>query len=159
MQGDVAAVERLLDDPTIDVNWRAALDGESALHLAAQSKDSKGTIVRLLLSRGADPNIATSESWTPLHWAAYLGKHESVKLLITAGAQVNTQESRFGHTPLVSAARTGDLDVIQTLLESGADPKIFTKDGRVAYQVALQYQHPEAADLIRTYSANDRLPR
>ena len=159
MQGDIADVERLLDDPTIDVNWRPPLGGESALHLAAQSKENEGTIVRLLLSHGADPNIATSESWTPLHWAAYLGKRESVKLLITAGAQVNIQESRFGHTPLVTAARTGHLDVIQILLESGADPTIFTKDGRVAYQIALQSQHPGAADLIRTYSANNRRPR
>ena len=115
--------------------------------------------VRLLLSRGADPNIATSKSWTPLHWAAYFGKRESVKLLIAAGAQVNTQESRFGHTALVSAARHGHLDVIRILLESGADPTIRIRDGRVAYQVALQYQHPEAADLIRTYSANNpRVP-
>jgi hypothetical protein len=43
-------------------------------------------IVKLLLSRGADPNGTTQFDMTALHWAAALGKTETAIVLLDAGA-------------------------------------------------------------------------
>jgi ankyrin repeat protein len=47
-------------------------DGETALHLAIDK--SNVTAVRLLLSNGANPNVADKDGDTPLHWAAHYAK-------------------------------------------------------------------------------------
>ena len=41
-----------------------------------------------------------------------------------------------GTTPLMRAARAGDAAVIRLLLETGADPKLTTKDGNTALMFA-----------------------
>ncbi|MFA5618201.1 MAG: ankyrin repeat domain-containing protein [Syntrophorhabdaceae bacterium] len=53
---------------------------------------SAGSIkrVRLLLSRGADPNAQDWWGDTPLHWACRLGREDLAKLLLSHGADPNT---------------------------------------------------------------------
>ncbi|KAH7063884.1 ankyrin repeat-containing domain protein [Paraphoma chrysanthemicola] len=47
----------------------------------------------------------------------------TMKILIEAGADVNYVSKRWS-TPLSQAARCGDIDQIQMLLEAGADPRV-----------------------------------
>ncbi len=69
-------------------------------------------IVRLALAKGADPNIAL-ESRLP-SWLAQ-------------GAGHNPMLDR-GATPFFRAAMSGDLEIMQILLEAGADPNITTAE-------------------------------
>jgi ankyrin repeat protein len=149
LRGDLARVQRLLEQPHVDVNWQTPLTGKSALQQAAMQ--NQVAIVRLLLQRGANPDIATPEHQTPLQLAAYSGGTEVVQLLLEAGADPNIAETVNGYTALVSAARNGHIAVIRTLLEAGADPTVPGKDGRMAYQVARQYDHSEAEQLLRPH--------
>ena len=58
-------------------------------------------VLQILLGRGADPNaIQKGEQlgWTVLHWAAYLGRKEMVKLLLAGGGNPNIADRR-GKTP------------------------------------------------------------
>ena len=68
----------------------------------------KKDVVRLLLERGADPNIACDEEdyWIPLHHVAYEGDKDLVKLLMEHGADPH-QKNKDGYTAL-DAARDGE---------------------------------------------------
>lgn len=48
-------------------------------------------VVRLLLDRGADPNVRQRGGWTPLHRAAFLGDGAMVELLLQRGAAAEAQ--------------------------------------------------------------------
>ena len=85
------------------------------LHLAARLGAS--AVAMLLLTNGADPNIA-SEFGTPLHVAAMSGAIAVAKLLLENGAEPNTT-SDFG-MPLQVAACFNNAEVAQMLLRWGA---------------------------------------
>jgi ankyrin repeat protein len=148
IRGDVEAVKALLSDSeNVDINWTAGGRGSSALSTAAASNQI--AIAQLLLDRGADPNIASQWNETPLQAAAYHGNTEILKLLIDAGARLDTAETQYGFTALASAARNGHMDAIKLLLDAGADRSLRIKDGRTAKQLAEQYNHLNAAQLLR----------
>jgi hypothetical protein len=93
-------------------------------------------MVKLLLSKGADPKIVGSRegsgvvkngpiklgNFTALILASTYGPTELVKALLDAGSDVNAKDVR-GMTPLMLALSTDHQDVatIQLLLERGAD--------------------------------------
>jgi ankyrin repeat protein len=57
---------------------------------------------------------------TPLFLAAQQGRAESVKRLLSAGANVNAA-ARNGATPLLIATNEGHAEVVKILLEAKAD--------------------------------------
>ncbi|KAL8408263.1 hypothetical protein RB594_006896 [Gaeumannomyces avenae] len=63
-------------------------EGKTALFLAAPEKSSE--MVKLLLERGADPNVPNIYRRTPLMEAALFGRVESVQLLLEYGAAKDT---------------------------------------------------------------------
>jgi hypothetical protein len=57
---------------------------------------------------------------SPLYCASSLGLRSIVKLLLEAGAEVNTQGGKYG-TALQAASQNGSSEVVKLLLEAGAD--------------------------------------
>ena len=84
--GRIELLRRLLDDDTTAAtSWSP--DGFTALHLAIFGGSEEA--VRLLLDRGADPNVlATSEiaRVRPLGTAAFVRRPDLEKILLEAGA-------------------------------------------------------------------------
>ena len=100
-----------------DVNF-ANYSKETPLHIAAYNGNPEA--VKLLLKHGA--NIAAREmrDRTPLFLACNWGRNlETVKLLITAGSDVNDKNSR-GEIVLVSSLYYGTKELIDLLIDSGA---------------------------------------
>lgn len=127
--GDVERLRAALDaEPGLVT--RFTHDGWTLLHLAAYFGHTPA--VRLLLQRGSDPNALSINALrnTPLH-AGLSGPldAEGARLLVEAGADVNARQ-HGGFTPLHSAANRGVIEVIDLLLDRGADPSAAADDGR-----------------------------
>ena len=93
--------------------------GETPLMTAARTGDPE--VVRLLIEAGSD--VDAKEAWreqTALMWAAAERNAAAAQVLIEAGADVAAR-SQAGMTPLLFAARSGDIDTVRTLLAGGAD--------------------------------------
>jgi ankyrin repeat protein len=151
LNGDFTKLESLLNDPAIDINTHNEKVGSALYTAATYVQPNQEAMVRLLLRRGADPNVASNEQMTALISASYHGNAPVVKLLIDAGADVNAAEARYGFTPLAEAARNGNLDVIRLLLDAGADRGVAVKNGRLPLALARQYGNDDAARLLASY--------
>lgn len=64
-------------------------------------------------------NIPTSGGWSPLLWASAKGDLEICKLFLDTGAIVNAR-NRYGGTPLSNARTNGHTEVMELLLQAGA---------------------------------------
>ena len=67
--------------------------------------------------------------------AAWSGNEDIVKILIEAGANVNSIDKQ-GRTSLIAASYMGHYDIVEILLESGANVNHTDLDGRNALCVA-----------------------
>lgn len=105
-------------------------EGRTPLFLAASLANSIDTI-RLLLAKGADPDIATANRQTPLMAAAALGSVDAVRLLLDADAAVDAKNGA-GETALMLAAGDGNPDAVALLLARGADARVRSKRNETA---------------------------
>ena len=112
-----ATVCNMLDSEDIDVD-AATLIGTTALIAAASSGNVD--IIKLLMSRGADP---TKANWygTALHCAAEAGQCEAIQVLLDSGMNIDLRDN-FGRTPLHCASDQRHRLAIELLLDMGADP-------------------------------------
>ncbi|KAK4442332.1 ankyrin repeat-containing domain protein [Podospora aff. communis PSN243] len=135
---DTAAM--LLDHGAdVDLPWCMNFGGKyvrtkDALSTAVSTRN--GTMVNLLLSRGANVNATCCGDETPLHTAARILDIKMVKLLVNAGADVNALSTRaLGGTVLQNACSkvpryrklNGEsnlnayIDIARFLINNGAD--------------------------------------
>ncbi|THZ44093.1 hypothetical protein D6C87_03845 [Aureobasidium pullulans] len=98
-------------------------DGRTPLSYAAGLNSLEA--VRLLISAGADPNLASEAKgyggFTPLLCAASRGHENTVSVLIDNGANVRSKD-REGRNALTHASECGSRAVTRLLLDRGADP-------------------------------------
>lgn len=87
------------------------------------------------LDAGAKVDAENEGKRTPLHYSAFCGAPENVKLLLDAGAQVDARTTD-GVTPLIFAAMFGNAESIQLLLNSGADAKAMDAKDKTPWDYA-----------------------
>jgi uncharacterized protein len=137
--------------------------GATAFWRAAQSTDMDA--MRLLTANGADPDIPSFGGTTPLMVASAIGwgYHysmnapdstwmDAVKYCIQLGADVNAADTR-GYTALHGAAYIGNHEMIEYLMEHGADVKAVAKDKNTVADMAngptrFGIPHPETVALL-----------
>ena len=150
--------------------------GQTLLHHAADRGDA--VLATQLIGNGADVNARDKTGHTPLHLAAVRGHIPVVRALLTGGADVNAQDTLDGRTALMGAAHKGRNDVIQLLVDHGADLAIHDigsrdsihtlagitwqaidyADGLVRVGVQSAIPHPESAALLRRLIKERKLP-
>ena len=134
--------------------------GFTPLHLAVIGNNIPS--VRLLLSKGADPNSANTfagkvkfgpvglQGITPLMFASNIGSAEIVTLLLDAGANPNQQDVR-GMTPLMYALSSDkqNLAAAKLLLARGAKLDLKMKSGDTVADWAHRSKWPAGVALVK----------
>ena len=180
LNGSAPMIERLLDAGA-DVDGRLNPHGDTALMMAART--GLPDPVRLLLDRGADVDAReTWGGTTALMWAVSEGHAEVVRLLIHANADLDARSriypvadapgsegpepedadpeaapvaySNGGFTPLLFAAREGDLASARLLLAAGADVNAVASDGKGPLSMAIYNGNYELASFLVDHGAD-----
>lgn len=118
--------------------------GTTAFWRAAQADDLEA--MKLLVARGADPNLTSKAGTTPLMVAAGLGwaanyhqtaptRLEAIQYCLNHGAEMNAHDD-LGLTPLHGAAFVGDLKIIQWMYDRGAKTDVRSKAGDTVADMA-----------------------
>lgn len=84
--------------------------------------------------------------------AVKTGNSEIVKEQIASGVEINRQDKQ-GWTALNWAAATGNVEMIELLLENGADPFAVGRDLRTPSMIALAAGRAEAVKVLRRAEA------
>lgn len=159
-QGDLPTVRQLLaqglDPNTPDMRedpWNVT----PLMHAAGSGHEE---VVRELLAAKAKVNLADKSfpgeggGETALHYAAANGHVGAAKLLLVAKAGID-KLSRFGRTPLTVAVQQQQKDMVQFLLEQGADPDMAGKtDGETPLLAAVDAGSLELVKLLVKYGSD-----
>jgi ankyrin repeat protein len=141
LYSDAATLERLLKQGA-DPNKRDDANATALMWAAADLEKTK-----ILLDRGADVNARSNDFRTSLTIAATRqGNVAVLKLLLDQGANPNPNAlpATFS-SPLVQAATAADPEMMQLLLDRGADVKMVAQP---ALSMAIMGRCPKCVDLL-----------
>ena len=154
--GDGRAVRKILSNPRhVDLNHQEPGDGETFLIKAIRLEQRQ--IVRILLEKGADPNLReiiaahngdnpNAQGETPLDAALETDDVPTVRLLIQHGVNLQQHQSVLHST-------TSDR-MLRLLLEHGAPIDGPNEDGVTYLQVAIENDDEEIVQLLIERGAN-----
>ncbi|KAH9102938.1 hypothetical protein LEN26_015409 [Aphanomyces euteiches] len=85
---------------------------------------------------------------TPLLIASIKGDENVVNFLLDEGVDVNLGMTKEGNSPLGMATIHGHIEIVEVLLESGANPHHANAKGESVYQLAAAYGHANIECLL-----------
>ncbi|GFN86071.1 ankyrin repeat protein [Plakobranchus ocellatus] len=143
-----------------DVNEAGDIFGNTPLiavlccYSDCKSSTHRCSIVKTLLSAGADPNKPNKNGETALHLAR---DAEIASLLIQAGADLEARNG-LGRTPLLSAACKEHTDVINVLKNYGAEVAAVDNEGNSALHLKVfPFKEPKEETLrLFAFQCNQR---
>ena len=150
-RSDFAAIDELLKAGA-NVNGATDRQGEASPLIGA-ARQGQLEAVRVLLDRGADPNMPVLGDGSPLIGAAARGHLEVVSLLLDRGADPN-QAVEFDGSPLIAAAEMGRTEVVRLLLDRGANVDQIVPGDENALIKASARGHLEVVKLLVSRGAD-----
>jgi len=94
-------------------------------------------------------NYYAEDGFTPLGLACYFGQHEIARYLVLKGADVNMPSNNgFNVFPIHSAAAGNYTDIVQLLIESGANVNVKQQAGATPLHSAAQNGNPDMLILL-----------
>ena len=179
-EGDLESAKYLIDagadiNQTTEYGWTALLTATNNRHY---------TLGAFLMARGANVNLANKGAWTPLYLATDnrnieggdypvpkpdMDHLEFIRMLLDHGADPNARAKdntltrtiftmqwfyEAGCTPLVRAAQSSDTELMQLLLDYGADPFLTTDNADTALTAASGIGWVEGVTYERSVNEN-----
>ncbi len=147
----IAAVHANIELFTLLVNTEAYVDVQDKegrtplLHAVTQNKIQH---VELLLAQGASLILHNRNHWTPLYVAANKNLMEIAQLLVTsenASAQMINYPNTAGGTALMIASMHGYIEMINLLLDNGAD---INHQDRINWNALMKAADKGHADVV-----------
>ena len=139
----------LLDCSSSDINVQDR-EGRTGLSWATIKDDVDSS--SLLLGHGADVNKSDNRGFSPIH---YTKSRSSLKLLLEHNADI-TSKTEVGSTPLQSASRYGRHDMIEPMVEAGAD--LNASDADDTPLICSTYGHkPKSTEILLRLGADPDL--
>ena len=133
VQNGNVEIARFLLERGAKVNIR---DFEKRTPIMMLDEDASVEMVQLLLSYGAKLKLADKLKNNALHHAAENGvEPEVLRALVGYGIDINLI-NKEGKTALMIAAENSEAEIVNTLLESGANAGSSTRDGKTAWDFA-----------------------
>jgi len=141
----------LLLSKGIDIN---ALSSDSTTALLNAALNVNSPVVIQLLERGADPDKICFFGLTALSASVTFNDLVSVKALLKKAKKINIQ-SGGGFTPLMWAVYNDydNVDIINALLDKGADVNIKGDAGATALSIALKKGNTQTVALLKKAGA------
>ena len=130
-------------DPTLADNL-----GKNALHAAAEKKGNEEVLQLLLRDGRCQVNKADNTGCTALNLSVKTTDLKMFKIMMDAGASINTAETGTGYTPLHNAVLADWLHGVEALLSQSECKLHKDAKGRSALDYA---RHGKIADVLRDY--------
>lgn len=131
---DQTAFLRLFENG-LNVNYQNSC-GASILHVSTIMGSE--SLVTLLLSKGADPNVSNWQGETPAYMAAQWAEDDILIKLLRAGASPNDFAGEFEFNPLMIAVLNKHYSTVEILVAYGAEPNLENDRGVSAISIARE---------------------
>ncbi|KAG5242760.1 protein S-acyltransferase [Salix suchowensis] len=143
VRGAIQVAELLLKEGA-RVN-AADMYGYQTTHVAAQYGQT-AFLYHIVSKWNADPDVPDFDGRSPLHWAAYKGFADSIRLLLFLDSYRGRQD-REGCTPLHWGAIRGNLEACTVLVQAGKKEDLMVTDntGLTPAQLASDKNHRQVA--------------
>ena len=142
--GSMGVLRQLLDAGAI-IDARSSTRLETALYSAIFHGHEEAAL--LLLSAGANPNLAAADRDFPITLASRMNRLHVVRALIQSRARVDSHDTD-NNTALIYAAMRGSLPIAQALIEAGASDAA-GEDDRIALMFAVMELSKEHLDVVK----------
>lgn len=143
VRGAIQVAELLLQEGA-QIN-AADMYGYQTTHVAAQYGQT-ALLYHIVTKWNADPDLPDNDGRSPLHWAAYKGFADCIRLLLFLDAYRGRQDKE-GCTPLHWAAIRGNLEACTVLVQAGKKEDLMVTDntGLTPAQLASDKNHRQVA--------------
>ncbi|KAM6216219.1 ankyrin repeat domain-containing protein 16 [Rhynchocyon petersi] len=139
-EGQLHALQEELQRMGGQALWCRGPAGDTLLHSAARH-GFRDILAYLTEVWKMDIEATNRDYKRPLHEAASMGHLDCVQYLLDRGATVDCLK-KADWTPLMMACTKKILEVIQALVEHGANPLLKNKDGWNSFHIASREGHP-----------------
>lgn len=143
--GHNETVEELLAAAGVEVDL---VTSYGATPLTEASGFGYTTIMSMLASAGSDINHQDVGGYTPLHITSYRDHLGAATLLISLGAELDTLTYSDGNTALIFAAYFASPELVQLLVDSGAQLDIVNNWNGTALDYALFRNNTEIIQIL-----------
>ena len=78
-----------------------------------------------------------------------MGEKKSLKYLLKESKEEINDQNLEGKTALIIAAEYGYTNIVEILLQNGADAGIKSNEGKIALDYAIDWEHQEIIHLLK----------
>ncbi|XP_067653128.1 serine/threonine-protein phosphatase 6 regulatory ankyrin repeat subunit A-like [Haliotis asinina] len=150
--GNVEIVEYVIKHTCLYIN-STDKNGITPLMLAAGYRNN--VVFHFLIERGADTLAKDSTNRNVLHWASQGGNVKIVKYILTQNIiDINGNDDNK-MTPLLLAAYHGNSDVLELLIEKGANALAVNRKSRNSLHLSCTGGHVDAAKYVLNQTSVD----